>query len=486
MDGGERCDVDAQFVTFGCTDDDLFTPIAKDVGSKTGIGLRAIVELDTFEACDIDDGLFLPIELRNRLTIEEFAQQVTIPPDAKIDGKMSATQLEVLLMLRVIGILGSEDYLTLDVANAMAVAAPHLQARIGGVNVGSHTAAHVARRGNLEDDLTRACIAEVAAVALVLVTIPNKEIGSHGVESHEVDGIAMAHSRVVETTSVVIDSHRTIGDLVATISIDVGHSQVVIALSGIFCPLGVVGIEGPTILEFLAIPIPGSEDCTRVIATTEDSARLMTIEVAHSSQHAVAAIGIIVSPIGKVTAFGDVGLGIHGSACQTIEDRDVFGTRQDAARHGTSFTIVFAPFALGRRLLLVGSFGTAVTIVGLRITDDIALSVDGTIGSLHHHFGTTITIEVIDDERHVVGTAADIDAHIDAPEQGAIEPIAVEERRTRVAIVCIVVSIGGIPFENNLILTIAIDITHRSIVGRIEIFATIGRLAFFRTLQGNW
>ena len=161
-------------------------------------------------------------------------------------------------MLRVVGILGSEDYLTLDVANAMAIAAPHLQTRVGGVNVGSHTAAHVARRGNLEDDLPRACIAEVAAVALVLVTIPNKEIGGHWVESHEVDGIAMAHSRVVETTSVVIDSHRTVGDLVATIAIDIGNSQVVIALAGIFCPFGVVGIEGPTILEFLAIPIPGS------------------------------------------------------------------------------------------------------------------------------------------------------------------------------------------------------------------------------------
>ena len=100
-------------------------------------------------------------------------------------------------MLRVVGILGSENYLTLDVANAVAVAAPHLQARIGGINVGSHTAAHVARRRNLEDDLTRSGIAEVAAVALVLVTIPDEKIGGHWVESHKMDGIAMAHSRVV-------------------------------------------------------------------------------------------------------------------------------------------------------------------------------------------------------------------------------------------------------------------------------------------------
>ena len=58
---------------------------------------------------------------------------------------MSATQLEMLLMLRVVGILGSEDHLSLDVANAVTIAAPHLQTRIGGVNVGSHATSHVAR-----------------------------------------------------------------------------------------------------------------------------------------------------------------------------------------------------------------------------------------------------------------------------------------------------------------------------------------------------
>ena len=74
MDSGERCHEDAQFVTFECTDNNLFAPIAKDVGSETRIGLRAIVELYTLEACDIDDGLFLPVIFRNRLSVEEFAQ----------------------------------------------------------------------------------------------------------------------------------------------------------------------------------------------------------------------------------------------------------------------------------------------------------------------------------------------------------------------------------------------------------------------------
>ena len=188
-----------------------------------------------------------------------------------------------------------------------------------------------------------------------------------------------------------------------------------IALSSIFAPLGNVGIESPSILEFLAIPIPGSENGPRIIAATEDSTCLMPVEVTHSSQHTVAAVCIIVAPVGKVAALGDVGFGIHGSTCQTIEDRDVFGSGENAARHRATFAIIFAPFALGRGLLLVGSFGTTVTIVCLRVTNHLALSVDGAIRSLHHHLGTTIAIEVIYDEGHVVCTTANINAHIDAP-----------------------------------------------------------------------
>ena len=80
-----------------------------------------------------------------------------------------------------------------------------------------------------------------------------------------------------------------------------------------------------------------------------------------------------------------------------------------------------------------------MAIVGFWIANDFSLAVDGTVRGAYHHFSLAVAIEVVDDKRRIVGAAADVDAQIDAPEQSAVETVAVEEGRTSVAVVGVIV-----------------------------------------------
>ena len=77
--------------------------------------------------------------------------------------------------------------------------------------------------------------------------------------------------------------------------------------------------------------------------------------------------------------------------------------------------------------------------------------------------------------------APDVDAHIDSPKQSVLfrvllwqDFVAVEEGRACETVVGVVVGVGGVPLEDNLILPVAVDISHRGIVGRVGVGLTVG------------
>ena len=104
--------------------------------------------------------------------IQQLAQQVAIPPDAKVDAQPAPLlHTQSVLVLWVLGILCRGHHVAFHVANAVAVAAPQLPSVVGGVDVGSHGAAHVAGAFDLKHHLARPGIAQVAAVSAVLVAV---------------------------------------------------------------------------------------------------------------------------------------------------------------------------------------------------------------------------------------------------------------------------------------------------------------------------
>ena len=82
-----------------------------------------------------------------------------------------------------------------------------------------------------------------------------------------------------------------------------------------------------------------------------------------------------------------------------------------------------------------------------------------------------------------MGATADVDTQVDAPQQRAVQSVAVQQRRSGIAVVRIVVGIGGVPLQQYLVLAVAIHITHTGIVGGIAKRAPIGGNAIGRFLQ---
>ena len=76
-----------------------------------------------------------------------------------------------------------------------------------------------------------------------------------------------------------------------------------------------------------------------------------------------------------------------------------------------------------------------------------------------------VTIEIIDEELGIVGTRTDVFAKVNAPQLFTSQSVAINQHITRVAFVAIIMSIGGIPFQNDFILAIAIHIANTGIVG---------------------
>ena len=126
-----------------------------------------------------------------------------------------------------------------------------------------------------------------------------------------------------------------------------------------------------------------------------------------------------------------------------------------------------------------------MTPVGSGVSNHLSLAVDRPVGGLHHQFGLAVAIQIIDDERHVVGTAADVPSQIDAPQTCAVHAVAVDERRSRESVVCIVVRIRGVPLQEYLVLSVAVRVAHARVVGAVGIGGSVGSDAIVGLVDGD-
>ena len=388
--------------------------------------------------------------------VQQLATEVAVPPNAEIDGDAG----------------GAVDDFAPRVADAAGGRGPHLQAGVRGVDVGSHAAAYIFVGENLEENLAGASIAEVAAVAFVLVAVPDAE-GLSQAKHCQMHGIAMTEAGVVETAAVVVKGHGAIGDLVAAIAIDIADAQVVVALTGIAAPFGRVGVEGPTHGEVLAVEVVGRDACTGVVTATEDGAEVLAVEVGAGGQEAVAAVGVVVAPATQFATFGDIVNGAEGAAGEAIEAGDPLRTFIDEAATRSLAVHLAGPtwtaeLLAGVAIGLVG-YGVGMTdMVGCGVAEDGTCAVDGAVAGAHEEFGTAVTIEVGDDEGGVVGAAADVAAEVDAPHGSAIEAQGLKDGGRGDAALAVVATVGGVPLQDDLHLPIAIEVGHGGVVGVVE------------------
>ena len=154
---------------------------------------------------------------------------------------------------------------------------------------------------------------------------------------------------------------------------------------------------------------------------------MLAIEVCHSCEIAFAAVAVVVAPVFDDVAWWLVIDGLECPASLSVEDCEEFGTIEDSATH-TCFLLAALAFDVLHDDAICHP-------VGVGIADYVALSVCGAVGCLADEFGSSVAVEVIDEELRVVCSGADVAAHVDAPEPFTCEFVAVEEHVAGVAFV---------------------------------------------------
>ena len=122
----------------------------------------------------------------------------------------------------------------------------------------------------------------------------------------QVDGVSMSHSGRIKSFAVVVDSTGTVNDFVASITIHIAYTQIVVSLSGVLVTSGMVAVEYPTVLQFFSVPVEGSQNSTRVVASAHDNTWVYSVKIGYTSQEAVASVTFCVSPVGNVAAGRDI------------------------------------------------------------------------------------------------------------------------------------------------------------------------------------
>jgi hypothetical protein len=124
-------------------------------------------------------------------------------------------------------------------------------------------------------------------------------------------------------------------------------------------------------------------------------------------------------------------------------------------------------------------------MISRAVADHATSRVGRAVGGFTRKFRPPVAIEIVDHELGVVGAGPDIAAEIDAPESCAIQFVGVEKHVARIAGLRVVLRVGRIPFQDDFVLTIAIEIGGAAIVCGVTERDVVGRATIRGWREGN-
>jgi hypothetical protein len=117
----------------------------------------------------------------------------------------------------------------------------------------------------------------------------------------------------------------------------------------------------------------------------------------------------------------------------------------------------------GQELGTLKDVPVGVAVVRLGVADDLARTVDGAVGGLHDGLGPAVGVQVVDHHLRVVGAGPDVVAEVDAPQPGAVQLVGVDVHVPGVAGPGVVLGVGRILLQDDLVRAVAVDITLASL-----------------------
>src|SRR5262249_2501800 len=394
-----------------------------------------------------------------RRAVEQFAQQVAVPTDSEIDRGFGRRYLRSARPQRGVG-----RELLRGIHASGGAGSPHLVAAITRVDVERQSAADVTRSLYAEDQLTGARVAELGGVRAIIggafVRLENFESGPVGIHIRHMKRVAVSQARREKPGPVIINRASAVHYFVSSIVVHVAYAELVIALSaprGVWIGrAGVAGVEGPDVGERAVAPVPGREHGASVITAGHKGAGPLAVEIGDARQEAIHAIAVTVAPIADSPARDDVARGGHSRAGLSIEDGQKFRTGENVAG--------------------------GVAKIGVLISDYSAHAVNSPVGRLAGDLGLAVTVEIVNLKLRVVRACANVAPEGDAPRRRPIEFVSVELDMARVAGLRIVFRIRGVPFDDDLVLAVAVEIADAAVVRAVSVILARRRHARRRNL----
>ena len=456
--------VDAEVQIVGRAPDDFLAPVTENVSTQVRRGLGAVVG---GEAGGREDGTVDtagPVPFVDRRAVEGFAQHVGIPPDAEIFlRRMRAGNLHA------------------GRAHQSAARAPHFVAAVARVNVVRHAAAHVrALAVHAENQRAGFGVAVFKSVRTirtgVFVNHPDFLAGPPRIHVGKMFGVTMAEAGGVKSVTVAVNRSRAIDNVIAAVGVGVADGKAVRALAFVV-EVGRVAVERPAAGERVGAPVPGGDVGAGVIAATKNSARPLTVEKRDAREEAIQPVAIAVAPDSADACGGrivvvvvGVALGIKRRGCkffagETVEHAEKFWAGEDVAVHAVG---------AGRAIIIGVVEGRMRPVGGLpfrEAADVIAQTILRARAGAAHDLGFAVAVEIVNHEVHVMRAGTDIGAEINAPEPRAVQFVAVQIRVTGEAALRIVLRVGGIPFDDDFVFTVAVHVADAAIIGVVSVRA---------------
>jgi hypothetical protein len=239
--------------------------------------------------------------------------------------------------------------------------------------------------------------------------------------------------------------------------------------------------------------VPGRQSGAAVIAAGEDQAGPLSVQIGRARQEAVGAVGVAVAPdlghlldrgsVGARIARGRVGGAGQGLARQAVEHGQVFGTFEDAALDAGHLRAVGQDGGAGP--VGLGPFTAALAPVDVRVAEHLAGPVRRAVAGAHGHLGLAVAVQVIDLELGVVRAGPDVVAQVDAPQSPALQRVGVDEHVAGIAAEGVVLGVGRVPLEDDLVAAVAVQVADAGVVGGVGIGLAAGRDAVGRWLEGD-
>ncbi len=214
-----------------------------------------------------------------------------------------------------------------------------------------------------------------------------------------------------------------------------------VALPGVGAVAGAVAVERPPPGQRPVAEVPGDDDRAGVVPPRHDQRGPLAVEVGGAGQEPVDAVAVAVAPRRHGAPRRHVVHCGHSGAREAVEHRQVLR----AAEHVAG----------------------AVAVVRGGVADDAAGAVDGGVRGLHGDLGAAVAVVVVHLELRVVRPGADVAAEVDPPQPLPVQPVRVHVDHTGDAGLGVVLGVGGVPLQHDLVLAVTVQVADGGVVGRV-------------------